>query len=143
VFFSSPPPFAPGSLNGASNSITIPPNSLPGGTALIGHLSIGRPGFPSTNYAVGISAFGKDTEFPLSTRPDALQPRLELLSPEAGQTRVRVIGEADRRYHLQASADLHLWEDILTTNTTSAELIHKDPDSAGLTRRFYRVQVGP
>ena len=142
--FSSAAPFAAGALNGTSNSIVLPPNSLPPGTNLVGHLSIVRIGLPNTNGyagATGIPGLLRDTEFRLATRPAPAPPRLTVISTDAAPFQFRYTGESNRVYHVQGTEDFVSWTDLLVTNLSSA--VYTDQRSDLFPWRFYRVQVGP
>jgi hypothetical protein len=142
--FSSAAPFAAGSLNGTSNWIVLPPNSLPPGTNLVGHLSIVRVGLPNTNSyagATGIPGLLRDTEFSLVTRPAPQPPRLTVISKDSAPFQFRYAGESNRVYHVQATEDFVSWTDLLVTNRASA--VFTDQLSDLYSKRFYRVQVGP
>ena len=142
--YASPVPLSEGALTGQSNAVVIPPNTLPPGANLTGHISFARPGLPNTNSypgAVGVPAIVKDTEFPIVTRPAPAPPLLEVLSMDAAPFQLRYTGEADRNYHLQATIDFLSWQDLLVTNAPTAT--YADPQSGTLDQRFYRIQVGP
>jgi hypothetical protein len=145
VVFSSPTPFTTGALNQSSSACTIPPNTLPPGTNLIGHLVFAQPGLPDTNSypgAVGVAAIAKDTSFPLTTRAAPLQPSLQI-GPGGAPWVLHFTGETNRNYHLQATTNLvgTVWLDLLVTNASASSFT--DTQSVILPRRSYRVQVGP
>ncbi len=144
VVFASPAPFQPGALNGASTGYVIPAYTLPPGTNLQGHLSIGNPGAPNTNSypgATGVSALAKDTQFPLATRPPPRAPLLTL-QVQASQAVVRLTGESNRLYQLQAGGDLLGWNSLFTTDCPTAGFTYTDPQPATNATRFYRAKVG-
>lgn len=144
--FASPAPFQPGALNGASTAGLIPANTLPPGADLFGHLVIARPGLPNTNScpgAIGIAALAKDVAFPLAARPAPAPPRLLVISSNAAPFQLRVLGETNRNYHLQATADFGSWQELWATNSPTGCWDFTDPQSAAAARRFYRVRVGP
>lgn len=146
VVFTSPAPLAPGSLTGASNAVVIPAHTLPAAAALVGHLTFLRPGLPETNGypgAIGVAALVKDTEFPMLTRTAPTPPVLEVVSLHPPPFRLRFIGESNRLYRIQASADLVAWGDIFTTNSPTGTGVYTDTGSGLVDERFYRIQVGP
>lgn len=141
VLFSSPAPFSAGALTGASNTVVIPPYTLPAGTNLVGHLSFVRPvGLETNAYpgAIGVPAVLRDTEFPLITRPAPLPPVLEVFSA-APAIQLRYTGESNRTYRIEASENFVTWTNLLVTNVPSATITAP----ATLPHRFYRVHVGP
>jgi hypothetical protein len=146
VVFESAAPFSPGALDQNSSSYTLPPNVLPTGTNLTGHLIFAQPGLsPDTNSypgATGIAAIARDTAFPLLTRPAPVRPRLQIASSSAPWM-VRFTGETNRNYHLQGATNVSgaAWADLLVTNAAIGSFT--DTQSVTLPRRFYRVQVGP
>lgn len=144
--YTSPVPFTSNALNQASTSGTIPRNTLPPGTNLIGHLVFASPGWPDTNSypgAVGVAALARDTAFPLTTRAAPAAPVLRIAATGSSSVTVRFEGETNRNYHLQGATNLVAaeWVDLLVTNTGAASFV--DPQSTVLPQRFYRVQVGP
>ena len=147
IVYISPTPFTTGALNQSSTSGTIPANTLPAGTNLTGHLVFAQPGLaPDTNSypsAVGIAAIAKDTAFPLTTRPAPVPPVLKAISNGAAPFQLRFLGETNRNYHLQATTNpaASVWADLLVTNAPAASFT--DTQSMNLSRRFYRIQVGP
>jgi hypothetical protein len=144
VVFASPAPFQPGALNGASTGYVIPAYSLPAGTNLQGHLSIGNPGTPNTNSypgATGIAALAKDTQFPLVSRPAPRAPVLSLRE-QASQAVVQLSGESNRLYELFVSSNLLNWSTLYTTDCSSAGFSYTDPQPATNPARFYRAKVG-
>jgi hypothetical protein len=143
VVFASPAPFQANALNGTSNSVVIPAFTLPPGLDLMGHLAIARPGLPNSDYALGVIGLAKDTAFPLRTRLAPVPPRLEVRPAVSGLFRLRLIGEADRNYHLQGTTNFHSWADLLATNPPTGEVEFIDAQSPTQPRRFYRAQVGP
>lgn len=150
VWFSSPAPFSAGALDGNSTSIAIPAGQLPGGSELVGHLVIARPGLPNTNDyrgAIGIAAVAKDTAFPLTTLP-AIPPMLEVQAAIPFQ--LRFVGESNRLYYLDATTNLTLaatnpgaWQRLLATNSPTGRGTLTDTQSLTLPRRWYRLQAGP
>jgi hypothetical protein len=144
VVFASPAPFQPGALNGASTGYVIPAYSLPPGTNLQGHLSIGNPGAPNTNSypgATGIAALAKDTQFPIVTRSAPRAPLLSLHT-QAGEAVLQLSGESNRLYELFASSNSFNWTMLYTTDCPSSGFIYADPDPATNAARFYRAKVG-
>jgi hypothetical protein len=140
--FSSPAPFAPNALNGTATSIIIPAHTMPSDSLLEGHLTIARPGTINSNYAVGVTAVLKDTGFPLRTRPAPSAPRLEVLAPNAGQFQLRLTGETNRHYQIQATEDFQTWSSLLATNSASGAFNYTDPQSDAFRHRTYRGKVG-
>jgi len=144
VVFASPAPFQPGALNGTSTGYVIPAHSLPPGTHLQGHLTIGNPGTPNTNSypgATGVAALAKDTQFPLATRP-APRPPLLSLHEQASQAVVQLSGESNRLYELFVSSNLQSWTTLYTTDCLSAGFTYTDPQPATNPARFYRAKAG-
>jgi hypothetical protein len=145
VIFSTPAPFQPGALSGSSTQAVIPAFSLPPGSNLIGHLTVANLGTPNTNSypgAIGVPALAKDTYFGIATRAAPLSPRLEIRPPSSGKFAVRVNGETNRVYHLEATATFNSWTNLLTTNSASGVVDYVDPSSTTLPARFYRARIG-
>lgn len=146
VVFTSPAPFSPGALTGATNSVTIPPYSLPPGQTLTGHLAFARPTALETNAypgAIGVPAVLRDTEFPLVTRPAPPPPRLTILSPGITPLILGFTGESNRYYRLQGSVDFTNWLDLALTNSVTGTGTFTNDTSALHPSRFYRLEVGP
>jgi hypothetical protein len=144
IVYTTALPFQPGALDGNSLGTTIPPNTLPGGATLVAHLSAGNPGLPNTNSipgAFGVPALAKDTEFRLQTRPSPVRPVVQLLSAGPG-SRIRVTGELQRLYQVEASADLLAWTNVASVYATSMPIEVTDTDAPGVPARFYRARVG-
>jgi hypothetical protein len=143
--FASPAPFQTGALNGASNQYTIPAMTLPSGTSLIGHLTIANPGKPETNSypgSVGVPALAKDTYFSMKTRPAPAAPVLNVRGATNGIMRVRLTGETNRVYHIEATASFQsVWTNVLTTNSVSGVVDYSEPFGPA-NRRFYRGRLG-
>jgi hypothetical protein len=145
LVYASAAPFEPGALSGVSFSATIPAYALPPGTNLLGHLSIGNPGTPNTNSypgTTGISALAKDTQFQLTTRAAPPQPHLEILPPQAGSFHLRLTGQTNRLYQIQAAPDLLAWTNVFTTNSLGGTFDYTDPAPTSAWSRFYRGKVG-
>jgi hypothetical protein len=145
VVFATPAPFQPGALDGSSTSATVPALTLPPGANLIAHLTIANPGTPNTNSypgAVGISALTKDNSFTLATRPAPVRPHLTVLPKASGNFALRLEGETNRIYHLEATTDFLSWTNLITTNSDSGLFNHADPASPTIPSRFYRGRVG-
>jgi hypothetical protein len=142
VYYTSPKPFTTNALTGASTSVTIPGYSLPPGTDLTAHLLIVHvAGIPDTNnYAAGVAALGKETTFPVATRPAPASPSLTLVSRTNNQTRLLLTGETNRSHQIQATVDWTNWQTLITTNPTSGTFSFNDVTN--LTRRYYRGRVG-
>ncbi len=146
VVFASPAPFSPGALTGATNSITIPPYTLPPGQALTGHLAFARPTALETNAypgAIGVPAVLRDTEFPLVTRPSPTPPLLTILSPGITPLILGFTGEPNRYYRLQGSVDFTNWLDLALTNSATGTGSFTNQTSPLQPSRFYRLKVGP
>lgn len=144
VVFSTPFPVQPGALNGYSNAVVIPAYTLPAGTNFVGHLTVASPGLPNTNTylgAVGVAAIARDLEFPLVTRT-VTQPVLTPTPPEAGHFVLRLIGDTNRVYRIEATDDFLGWTNLLTTNSASGDVRFVDPTTPPPVRRFYRGAVG-
>lgn len=142
--FATPLPLQPGALNGYSNSVVIPAHTLPAGTNFVAHLTVASPGLPNTNAyagAVGLAALARDLEFPLVTRP---LPETVLLvaPPVAGHFQIRLTGDTNRIYRIEATEDFLAWTNLLTTNSLSGDFFFTDPDTPTPSRRFYRGAVG-
>ena len=145
VLFLSPAPLTTGALTGTSTSTVIPAYTLPPGANLIGHLTIGNPSVPdTTDYsgATGVAALTTDTQFPLTTRPAPMPPRLTLPSPLASKPQVYLTGETDRIYHLLASPNLVTWTNLFTTNCPNGSFRFTDTNSTKASPRYYRAKVG-
>lgn len=145
VVYASALPFTAGALDGASLGAVIPANTLPAGSTLVGHLSVGNPGLPNTNSyagATGVAALARDTEFRLTTRPSPTPPRLELRAPYGAPWRLQVTGEADRLYQVDASTDLAAWTNLAGIYTATGSFEYTDETSPGQPRRYYRARVG-
>jgi hypothetical protein len=145
VVYTSPAPFSSNALTSSSSSNTIPANSLPAGTNLIGHLVFALAGLPDTNSysgAAGVAAIARDTAFPVITRPAPIQPTLHINAGSPPLV-IQFTGETNRQYHLQGTTNLNpaAWVDLLVTNAPAASFA--DPQSVTLPWRYYRVQVGP
>jgi hypothetical protein len=74
--------------------------------------------------------------------PAPASPRLEPLPWDAGMFQFLVTGETSRLYQVQASLDLKVWTNILSTNSLTGVFSYSDPDSLTAGRQFYRVKVG-
>lgn len=146
LLFSSPAPFSTNALTGLSNSIVIPAYTLPAGSNLQAHLSVGRPvGANTSSYpgATGIAVLGIDIQFPLVTRPDPVHPRLTVLSTKPAPPRLQFTGETNRNYHLQFTTNFVSWQDLLVTNSPTGTGTVTDTSSPIPGKRFYRIKVGP
>ncbi|MDB6110943.1 MAG: hypothetical protein JWR69_2693 [Pedosphaera sp.] len=146
ILFSSPAPFSTNALTGISNSMVIPGYTLPPGSNLTAHLSVARPaGFNTNAYpgAVGVSGLAMDVRFPIVTRPAPVLPRLSLSSANTKPFRLQFNGETNRNYHIQATTNFISWRDLLVTNSPTGLGAFTDTNSVGLSKRFYRIQVGP
>ncbi len=145
LVYATPFPFQTGALNGASFSAVIPAYALPPGTNLQGHLSIGNPGTPNTGSypgATGIAALGKDTQFGLKTRAAPSQPQLQVLPSQGGLFQLRLSGETNRIYQIQAASDFLSWTNLFTTNCLEGTFDYTDPAPMSAESRFYRAKVG-
>ncbi len=145
VVHMTPAPFEPGALSGTSFSATIPAYSLPPGTNLIGHLTIANPGMPNTNSyvgATGISAMAKDTQFSLVTRPAPAAPRLTVLPAQPDEFALRLEGEPNRTYQIEATPDFQTWTSLLTTNLQNGIFDYTDTNLITHSFRYYRGKVG-
>ncbi|MEY2429534.1 MAG: hypothetical protein QOJ40_2419, partial [Verrucomicrobiota bacterium] len=60
-----------------------------------------------------------------------------------GQFKFRVNGTAGQNYTLQSSTDLFNCTSIITINSPTSAFDVIDPNGANVSRRFYRVSVGP
>ena len=60
-----------------------------------------------------------------------------------GSVQFTINGEPDRRYQVQASANLLDWLDLTTVLATSNLLPFQDDNPAGLNQRFYRAVTLP
>jgi hypothetical protein len=145
VVFNTPLPFTTGALNGKSSGAVIPAGVLPAGADLEGHLIIAQPGLPNTtDYpgATGVAALARDTSFALHTRARPQPPVLSVLPSTNAQFRLRLTGEAQRTYQIQATTDWGEWTNLLSTNSASGTFDCTDTETTNLARRFYRGQVG-
>ena len=146
LVFSSPAPFSSNALNGFSNSIVIPPYSLPTGTQLQAHLSVGRPvGENTSSYpgATGVAVLGIDIQFPMITRPAPARPSLTMLSAKPAPPRLKFVGEPNRNYHVQFTTNFVAWQELVVTNSPTGTGTVIDSTSPVPRERFYRIQVGP
>jgi hypothetical protein len=146
VVYLSPAPFTANALGPNSISGTIPANTLPAGTSLRGHLVFANVGLPDTNSypgAIGVAGIVRDTAFTLTTRPPPVRPQMEIALHGYGPVVVTFRGETNRHYHLQGTTNLGAsgWIDLVVTNASSADFI--DTQAIILSRRYFRVQVGP
>jgi hypothetical protein len=141
--YSSPAPFEEGALDGNSTSLLIPAGTLPPGAVLKARLGIVRPGLPNLNYGTGIPGLARETAFEIVTLSFSEPPRLELERSSSDRLRIRVLGEAGRRYELQASSDLENWSTVLITNSISAFFEWSDPRGSEFPTRFFRAQTDP
>ncbi len=146
LVYMTPAPFQSGALSGASFAATIPAYALPPGTNLMGHLTIANPGLPNTNSyagATGVPALAKDTQFSIVTRPSPLPPRLTVLSAAGpGDLALRLEGEPDRIYHIEAGSDFTGWTNLFTTNSQNGVFDFVDTTANATRVRFYRGKVG-
>jgi hypothetical protein len=146
VVFSSPAPFSTNGLNGLSNSIIIPAYSLPAGSRLQAHLSVGRPvGANTSGYpgATGVAVLGIDIQFPMITRPAPARPSLTMVSAKPAPVRLNFVGETNRNYHVQYTTNFVSWQELLATNSSTGTGTVIDSTSPVPRERFYRIQVGP
>lgn len=142
IFYVSPLPFTAGALNGASNSVTIPGYSLPPATNLNAHILVFHvAGIPDTNYAAGVALLGKETVFPMQTRPAPVSPDLKLLARTGGETQMLLLGEANRTYQIQATDNWTNWMTLITTNPAAGNFFFADLSPTNVSR-FYRGRVG-
>jgi hypothetical protein len=143
--FSSPLPFSTGALSGASTNVVIPAYTLPAGASLLAHLSIGNPGLPNTNGipgANGVPALAKDTQISVVTRPAPARPHLDILPSPPSQFHLRLTGESNRLYQIQASPDALGWTNVFNTNCAAGVFDYSDTNLANPGARFYRGKVG-
>jgi hypothetical protein len=68
-------------------------------------------------------------------------PTLALTPKAGGGMLVKVLGEAGRRYTLEASADMRTWQPVAEQLMSGALLFLEDADAAGRPLRFYRATV--
>jgi hypothetical protein len=142
IVYTSPLPFTTNALNGTSNSVTIPGYALPPGTNFNAHiLVLHAAGIDTNNYATGVALLGKETVFPLKTRPAPAAPALELLARTNGATQLRLSGETHRVYQIQATENWTNWVTLLTTNPATGTFFHVDASPTNAIR-FYRGRVG-
>jgi hypothetical protein len=73
------------------------------------------------------------------------QPALltNLSAPPNGPVQFTINGEPDRRYQVQASANLLDWEDLTTVLATNNLVPFQDDNLAGLNQRFFRAVTLP
>lgn len=81
---------------------------------------------------IGADEFGSAMPFQLVLLP----------APSGGETRIRLTGEPNRTYVLEASPDLANWIAFSTNQSPQAELEVADPEPAS-GRRFYRAVASP
>ncbi len=146
LVYMTPAPFQAGALNGASFNTVIPAYALPPGTNLVGHLTIANPGLPNTNSyagATGVPALAKDTQFSIATRPAPVPPRLTVLSAAGARDfALRLAGEPNRVYQIEASSDFVAWTNLFLTNSENGVFDFTDTNSYAVPERFYRGKVG-
>jgi len=70
-------------------------------------------------------------------------PRLELLARAAGQTSLRLWGQENARYAIEATTNLTQWTPFKTNVVTGGSFDYVDTSSSGLTRRAYRARFVP
>jgi hypothetical protein len=126
-------------------------NSLPMGLSLNG-ITGEISGTPSQSGSFTFNVMATDTASQSTNRNfsmlinAAAAPRPTLSSAVRlanGQFKFRVNGTAGQNYTLQSSTDLFNWTSIITINSPSSAFDVIDPNGANVTRRFYRVSVGP
>jgi hypothetical protein len=73
------------------------------------------------------------------------QPALltNLSAPPNGPVQFTINGEPDRRYQVQASANLLDWQDLTTVLATNNLVPFQDDNLAGLNQRFFRAVTLP
>ncbi len=60
-----------------------------------------------------------------------------------GQTTLAMGGDFGPDYLVRASTNLSNWTTLFTTNSPALPFSWTDTNTAGLPRRFYRLQLGP
>ena len=70
-----------------------------------------------------------------------MSPRLTFLGFQSGAAALRLQGEANRLYQIDASLDLVSWTNKTSVFTATGDFTYLDADGAQL-RQFYRARVG-
>jgi hypothetical protein len=92
---------------------------------------------------------GKEVELAIKSfqfvPPGSPQPALltNLSAPPNGPVQFTINGEPDRRYQVQASANLLDWQDLTTVLATNNLVPFQDDNLVGLNQRFYRAVTLP
>ncbi|MCX8157766.1 MAG: hypothetical protein N3J91_15200 [Verrucomicrobiae bacterium] len=138
---SSPAPFTEGALDGNSTSYVIPANTLQLGESYMGTLIVFQPALPNTEYATGLIGHMRTTSFPLRTvaPPPPAPAQLVDARMDGEQFVVEIRLQPDHPYELQVSDDLRQWTSVMTINWPMPTYLHRDSDTRGSPRRFYRV----
>lgn len=91
--------------------------------------------------SVGLdAAFLDNVVLPLVVPDDGTMPRLSATRTLAGGVQVRLTGQTNQVYVIQAADSLPArWRNVHTNVATYGEIIFIDPDAPGLTERYYRA----
>ena len=60
-----------------------------------------------------------------------------------GLFQFRIDGRPEMNFSIEATSNLRLWNTILTTNDADGSFLFRDPASAAVRNRIYRVQMLP
>ena len=92
----------------------------------------------------GSVGFGKSTSFQMLTAGTGPQPKPLLFTSFTrlldGTFQLKLTGQANVDYVIEASSDLSQWTQIATRNSVSGMIEFIDPLAATATQRFYRAK---
>lgn len=144
LVFQSPQIGQTGLLTGANTALVIPANTLAAGQHYSATLRFEQGTLDTTSYpgATGFAGYFEATTFTLVTQPGTVIPAPSLLIPVPladGTIRVRLIGQPNHAYQIQASSDLSTWT-TLTNGLSGADgsLDLLDTHASAFQQRFYR-----
>ncbi len=89
----------------------------------------------------GIPKISDTQQFWIVVRPPAT-PNLSVPGKTNGRSLLKIAGDAQQDYTIFASTNLVDWSSVLSTNPFVMPFEFQDP-STNLSRRFYRIRVGP
>lgn len=136
-----------GWLSADQASVQVPANTLAAGRVYRGELTFARrTTLDRTTYpaARGVVAFHTRTKFGLATLPHAAPPRLERMNRTFdGKFQLRLVGEPNRTYAIDATASLRPteWTQLVVVPSAGGAYLFVDDQSIRLPRRFYRARV--
>jgi hypothetical protein len=90
----------------------------------------------------GSPSLSATQNFTITVRPVTV-PVVAASGLVGGQFGLRVSGAVGPDYTIQASTNLLIWSDLLTTNPVALPFGWSDASAAGLNQRFYRILLGP